>query len=105
MNKVKNYQEMKEWLSGAATHERSVFFSISKSRIMEYRFLRFAKQEGYTWMDGSKIDPETDGCGYFMSLNSEHTMGFVSGMIYHMGKEHEHFAYADTDAFDSLIDI
>ncbi|MFA7672624.1 MAG: hypothetical protein WCY62_02055 [Clostridia bacterium] len=104
MNKVNNYQEMKEWLSGAAD-KRSILFFIPNGRMLECGFLRFAKHEGYTWTDGSDIDPEADGCGHFMSLNSEHKMGYVSGMLYQTGREHEHFAYADTEAVCSVTDI
>jgi hypothetical protein len=104
MNRVRNYQEMKEWLRGAV-EKRSVLFFIPNGKILECGFLQFAKREGYTWVNGSDIDPAADGCGHFMSLNSEHKMGYITGMLYQAGREYGQFAYADTETICSVTDI
>ncbi|MDD4239154.1 MAG: hypothetical protein PHT62_11475, partial [Desulfotomaculaceae bacterium] len=58
---------------------RAVFFELVNNRRREYVFLKFAKLKGYKWINNDEIKPDEDNCGNIMSLNSEHTMGFVSG--------------------------
>ena len=93
---IKSLNEMDEWLKKPGEKRRAVFFELVNNRRREYVFLKFAKLKGYMWINNDEIKPKEDNCGNFMSLNSEHTMGFVSGQIYMMGKTHEYFAYADT---------
>ena len=97
MKKISSIAEMEEWFLKPGEKRRAVFFSLLKSREMEYIFLRYAKEKKFKWINGDDIEPGMDNCGGFMSLNSEHTMGFVSVQIYMMGREHEYFAYADTE--------
>ena len=50
------------------------------------RFLQFAKDSGCVWINGDEICPKTDKCGSFMGMDN-HSIGYVSAMIYHYGHE------------------
>lgn len=57
-------------------NNESVWFDI---REQDFRsFLQYARDNGCTWMDGSKIDVETNNCDYHMGINNEMKLGFVS---------------------------
>ena len=34
------------------------------------RFLKFAKDNGCKWLNGEEINPETDNCGFHMSIQN-----------------------------------
>ncbi len=94
---IRSLKEMDELLKKPGEKRRAVFFQLIKNRKREYIFLRFAKLRGCRWINGDEIKSDEDNCGGFMILNSEHTIGFVSGQIYMMGRGHEYFTYADTE--------
>lgn len=50
------------------------------------QFLTFAKENGFTWMNGGEIKPETDGFGYHFGLNSDKKIGYVSIWCWNLGK-------------------
>lgn len=51
------------------------------------KFLSFAKGNGFTWMNGDEIKPESDGLGYHFGLNSDKKMGYVSIWCWNLGKD------------------
>ncbi|MBP7343137.1 MAG: hypothetical protein KA982_00195, partial [Clostridia bacterium] len=60
MKKISSIAEMEEWFLKQGEKRRAVFFSLLKSREMEYIFLRYAKEKKFKWINGDDIEPGMD---------------------------------------------
>ena len=62
---------------------------VSIEEIEKTEFLKYAKEQGCRWLDGSEIDPDEDNCGYHMGIRNDLTIGFVLGLCWCMNQNNK----------------
>ena len=60
--------------------EKEIWIRVEKSE--KKRFLTLLKEQNVKWIDGQEINVEKDKISYFMGVNSNFELGFVSPMCW-----------------------
>lgn len=65
--------------------ERHLWFSVKPE---DYKkFFLFAKQNGFKWVGGKEINPDSDEYGHFMGISADLLMGYVPAMCWFYAKD------------------
>ena len=60
--------------------EKEIWIKVEKSE--KKQFLTFLKGQNFKWIDGQEINVEKDKIGYFMGVNYNLELGYVSPMCW-----------------------